>query len=341
RDDMDQVLQAAARAKDLVKQILSFSRKSEHQLQLVEPYYIIREVTKMLHATLPTTVTIEEKLDKDVGMIEADPTKIHQILINLCTNAFQAMEGEKGVLQISLQRVDIQEEAISRGEALPGEYIVFQISDTGQGMSKETRDRIFDPFFSTKAVGKGTGLGLAVLHGIVQDYKGFVEVESALGAGSTFRVYLPAVEDMEGSLAVEDKNPVREELRGSEEILIVDDDPLLIQVYSRILSELGYRVTEMTSSQEALKKVHSEPRRFDLLITDQTMPDMTGAELAAEVMTINSNIPVIMCTGHSGVVSEKEALAMGIRRYVFKPVLGPMLVDVVREVLDEQDGRAL
>lgn len=341
REDMDQVLQAAYRARDLVKQILSFSRKSEHQLQLVDPYSIVREVVKMLHATLPTTVTIEERLNKDVGLIEADPTKIHQILINLCTNAFQAMEGEKGVLRIGLQRMVVQEEVISRGDVLPGNYIVFQISDTGQGMSKEIRDRIFDPFFSTKAVGKGTGLGLAVLHGIVHDYKGFVEVESVLGAGSTFRVYLPAIEDFDGNPAVEDTTAARAEMGGSEKILIVDDDPLLAKVYGRILGDLGYGVTEVTSSREALKMVGNDPGRFDLLLTDQTMPDLTGAELAAEVMKIDASIPVIMCTGHSSVVSEEDALAMGIRRYIFKPVKGPELVAVVREVLDERKNPVL
>ncbi|MBU1234281.1 MAG: PAS domain-containing protein [Proteobacteria bacterium] len=341
RNDMDQVLQAAARAKDLVGQILSFSRKRVHLLQPVEPYSIAREVAKMLHSTLPSTVTIEEELDENAGMIEADPIKIHQILINLCTNAFQAMEGEKGVLRITLRRLDAAERTTFGGEDLPGSYIVLQVSDTGQGMSKETRERIFDPFFSTKEVGEGTGLGLAVLHGIVQDFKGVVEVESTLGAGSVFRVYLPAIDNIEESQPVECNYSGREGCCGSEEILVVDDDPMLVQFFGRFLRHLGYRVTEMTSSQEALKAVRREPRRFDLLITDQTMPELTGAELAVAVMQIDPKIPVIMCTGYSSVMSERDALAMGIRRYVFKPVRGPELVNAVQEVLNEQGSEFL
>ncbi len=337
RGDIDQVLQAADRAKDLVRQILSFSRKSEHELQPVEPYYIVKEVAKMFHATLPSTVTIEEDFDKKAGLIVADPIKIHQVLTNLCTNAFQAMEGEKGVLRISLQSLDLKERKIAEGELLSGSYIVLQVSDTGHGMSKETRERIFDPFFSTKEVGEGTGLGLAVLHGIVQDFKGFVEVESTLGAGSTFRVYLPVIKDFEMSSVLAGNIPDREALSGNEEILIVDDDPLLVRVYGRILSDFGYKVTEMTSSRKALEKVQDTSQRFDLMITDQTMPDLTGAELAAEVMKVAPEMPVIICTGYSRLISEKEALAMGICRYVFKPILGPELVNAVREVLDDQE----
>ncbi len=201
RDDIEQVLQAAGRAKELVKQILTFSRKSEHQLQLLEPYYIVKEVLEMLHSTLPSTVTIEQELDREAGTVEADPTKIHQILVNLCTNGFQAMEGEKGILRVSLTRQEVKHGTMQQGEIVPGTYLILEVSDTGQGMNRETRGQIFNPFFSTKEVGKGTGLGLSVLHGIVKDYKGCVEVESVPGEGSIFRVYLPAIEESQADSA--------------------------------------------------------------------------------------------------------------------------------------------
>lgn len=336
RDDIGQVLQAAGRAKELVKQILTFSRKSEHQLQPLEPYYIVKEVLKMLHSTLPSTVIIEQELDREAGMIEADPTKIHQILVNLCTNGFQAMEGEKGVLRVSLTRQEVEHGTMQQGESTSGTYVVLEVSDTGQGMNKETRDQIFNPFFSTKEVGKGTGLGLSVLHGIVKDYKGYVEVESVPGNGSIFRVYLPAIEESKADSVARIEPAEQKQRGGKEEILVVDDDPLLVRVNGRTLSNIGYSVTETTSSQEALEKIRREPQRFDLLVTDQTMPQLTGVELAAEAMKITPEISVILCTGHSSVVSRKDALTMGICRYVCKPVQGTELIDAVREVLDER-----
>jgi PAS domain S-box-containing protein len=338
REDIAQVLKAAERAKDLVQQILSFSRKSDHQLQIVEPYYIVQEVLKMMHATLPSTVTIEEELDKNAGKIFADPAQIHQILVNLCTNGFQAMKDEKGVLRITLKNQEIIENSFTNEDVWPGSYVVLQVSDTGQGMDEETRERIFDPFFTTKEVGKGTGLGLAVIHGIVKDYKGFVDVKSSVGAGSTFRVYLPVIEAIESDLTLEQKATEKKTFGGSEVILVVDDDPLLVRLNGRILSNLGYHVTEKVSSLEALETVRSKPQKFDLLITDQTMPHLTGIELAAEVMKISPDIAVIMCTGYSSVVSANDALGIGIHRYVFKPVQTKKLVKAVREVLDEREG---
>jgi CheY-like chemotaxis protein len=320
-----------------VKQILTFSRKGKHQLQMLEPYHIVKEVVKMLHSTLPSTVSIEQELDSNAGWIEADPTKIHQILVNLCTNAFQSMEGEKGVLQIFLERREIEREMVSHIEITPGTYIILQVSDNGHGMDEETQKQIFNPFFSTKEIGTGTGLGLSVLHGIVKDYVGHVEVESVPGEGSCFRVYLPAIGEREIDMVVAEELIERETSRSGEEILVVDDDPLLVRLNSRILSDIGYRVTQTVSSEDALEKIRNEPHRFDLLITDQTMPQLTGAELAAKAMKIAPEISVILCTGHSGVISEKDALAMGICRYVYKPVQGTELIDIVRGVLEERN----
>lgn len=247
------------------------------------------------------------------GWIEANPTKIHQILVNLCANVFQAMEGGKGVLPISLERRKIDKGTIPHGEITPGTYIVLQVSDNGHGMDLETREQVFNPFFSTEEVGKGTGLGLSVLHGIVKDYSGYVEVESVPGEGSTFRVFLPVIEGREADNIVAEQSVDREKDRGGEEILVVDDDPLLVRLSSRILSNIGYRVTETVSSQEALEKIRNELHRFDLLI---------------------------MCTGFSNIVSKKDALAMGICCYVYKPVKAAELVSAVREALDERGNHA-
>ncbi|AGF76854.1 PAS domain S-box [Desulfocapsa sulfexigens DSM 10523] len=336
REDMDQIIQAADRAKSLVQQILSFSRKGSHQLQIFAPSSVVHEVAKLLHSTLPSTVTIEETIEKDTGTINADPTRIHQIVMNLCTNAFHAMEGEKGILGISLQQQEITSEAAHNKKIPPGNYVVLEVRDTGCGMDKTTQERIFDPFYTTKTVGKGTGMGLSVLHGIVKDYHGFIEVESCKGIGSTFRVYFPSVKTTDEPLPVHtEKNTKAADIPGSEEILVVDDDPLLVRINGRLLGDLGYRVTEMTSSTEALEKVRLEPHRFDLLITDQTMPQLTGTELAASIMKISPKTAVIMCTGHSGLVSKEDALAMGINRFVYKPIKGMELIEAVREVLNE------
>jgi len=294
-------------------------------------------VVKMLQSTMPSTVTIETKLDQNIGNITADPTQIHQILFNLCTNGLHAMEGEKGVLSISLYGQEITTIANIIGGVLPGSYIVLEVRDTGQGMDEETQKLIFDPFFTTKEVGKGTGMGLSVIQGIVKDYKGFIDVKSRVGNGSTFKIYLPTVEEtVLPPPALAEETVERKDIHGSEEILIVDDDPSLVRIHGRVLRKVGYQVTEITSSKEALEKVRKAPRRFDLLITDQTMPQLTGAELAEAVIKINPHISVIMCTGHSSVISQKDALAMGISRYVFKPVKRMDFVDSVREVLDEK-----
>ena len=293
----------------------------------------------MLHATLPSTVIIKANLDKKSDRIFADPTQIHQILVNLCTNGFQSMEGEKGVLSVSLQNHEVRAGDSMKNALIPGRYVVFQVSDTGAGMDKETQERMLEPFFTTKEVGKGTGMGLAVIHGIVEEYHGVIEVESRIGAGSIFRVSLPAMEDADAAPPAVQKTPEQKTVTGNEKILVVDDDLLLVRINGRILSDLGYQVTEETSSRKALEKVRQDPEFYDLLITDQTMPHLTGAELTTEVIKVNPNIAVIMCTGHSSVVSAKDALMLGISRYLYKPVENMELVHAVREVLEEQENK--
>ncbi len=331
--DINQVLQSSKRAADLVQQILTFSRKSSHQLQSLMPHVIIKEALKMLHSSLPTTLSLEEKIAPDCGAIMADPTNVHQIVVNLCTNAFHAMENEKGVLTVSLCRKDLIAEQIHESDVSPGPYVVLSVSDTGQGMDKKTIERIFEPYFTTKEVGKGSGLGLAVIHGIVKSYKGFIQVESELGKGSIFHVHFPALEQVAATQEKVEEQPL---LTGTERILVVDDEAFLVRVTQRQLENLGYRVTGTTDSNDALEKIRTDPDGFDILITDQTMPGLTGAELAVGVKEINPGMLIILCTGHSSTLTKEKSLALGIDRYIGKPIIGNVLPNTVRELLDEK-----
>ncbi|AGF77170.1 PAS domain S-box [Desulfocapsa sulfexigens DSM 10523] len=333
--DIDEVLTAGKRATELVKQILSFSRTTERALQPVMPHLIVKEAFKMLRASLPTTLSINEKIATDCGSILADPTTLHQIVVNLCTNAFHAMEKEKGTLSVSLCRKDIQAEDISGNGVSPGPFIVLSVSDTGHGMDKKTIERIFEPYFTTKKVGKGTGLGLAVIHGIVKDYKGFIQVESEPGKGSTFHVHFPVLEHV---VSIQEKTKEALLPSGSEHIFIVDDESSIINLQKLVLEGLGYSVTAATSSEKAFEKIYLQPEQFDLLITDQTMPGLSGIELAQEVLKIKPTMPIILCTGYSTVATEESVLAIGIKKYAKKPVDRSTLARIVRQVLDEKRG---
>jgi PAS domain S-box-containing protein len=330
--DIDVVLESSRRAADLVTQILTFSRKSDHQVQSIMPHLIVKESLKMLRSSLPTTVTLNEKIDIECGSIQADPTNIHQIVVNLCTNAFHAMEHEKGSLVVKLRRKEIQAEDISENDVSPGSFIVLSVSDTGKGMDSETIERIFEPYFTTKDIGKGTGLGLAVIHGIVRDYKGFIEVESEPGKGSTFHIYFPALEK---DTVIQEKIEEQALPTGTEHILVVDDESSIVKLHKTILQRLGYKVTAITNSEEAFEKFLLYPDTFDLLITDQTMPHLSGVELTQGILKINPSLPIILCTGYSTVITEEKALAIGIKKYVKKPVNRSTLAKIVRQVLDE------
>jgi len=336
REDVDQIITAGYRATALVQQILDFSRKTQQRLQPVDPSPIVREALRMLRAILPSTIEIQEEIDPGCGFILADPTKFHQVVMNLCTNAFHAMENEKGLLKVTLSRRDGAAEGAPEGGGGPSAiFVVLAVSDTGCGMTPETVAHIFEPFFSTKARDKGRGLGLAVAHGIVQGYNGHIQVESKPGRGSTFRVWIPALEQ-EAAPPAQPESPEVTALTGTERILVVDDELLLVRINQRVLEDYGYTVTGVTDSKQALELVRSDPGRFDLLVTDQTMPGLTGIELARAVRERVPDMPVILCTGHSAVASADEVLAMGIRRYLHKPIPADDLVQAVRMVLNER-----
>jgi PAS domain S-box-containing protein len=335
RSDIDQVVMASHRAKELVKQILNFSRQAATEQIPLQPALIIMEVVKMLRSSLPSTIDLQQDVDPDAGLILADPTQIHQLLVNLCTNAFHAMEETGGTLAISLKKTTLSmEDLASEPQIQPGDFLQLSVGDTGSGIAPEIQEKMFDPFFTTKEVGKGTGMGLAIIHGIVKSYKGFVTCHSQPGEGSVFHVYLPVLQDP----VVLERQPVPLDLSqfGNERILFIDDEEILADMGKAILERLGYRVTVKRNSIEALNTFQNQPNQFDLVITDQTMPGMTGSDLARRMLQIRPGMPIILCTGYSSVMSEEKARLMGIKGFAMKPLARKDIGALIRKILDEE-----
>ncbi|HUH67387.1 MAG TPA: ATP-binding protein, partial [Syntrophales bacterium] len=333
RHYLDQVYNAGERARDLVKQILAFSRRHEQEKKPVLVGSIIKEGIKLLRSSLPTTIKISQEIKDKSIMILADPTQIHQVLMNLCTNAAHAMREKGGILDIRLVRQEIASLEASRALGLSeGSYAKLIVSDTGYGIDASIMDRIFDPFFTTKGPGEGTGLGLSVVHGIVSDCGGAIDMSSEPGKGTTVTVYFPLIHAEE---------PMQERTLGvsaggSERILFIDDEAILVELGSAILESLGYQVTPRTSSIEALEAFRANPHGFDLVITDMTMPNMRGDDLAKELLKIRPDIPIILCTGFSEMISEEKARNLGIRQFIMKPISKEGLSRTVRGILDRQ-----
>jgi PAS domain S-box-containing protein len=333
RATLTEVRRASGRAKDLVAHILAFSRQGEMARTPVNVAPIIKETLKMLRASLPTTIEIRQTMGQDLGKILADPTQIHQVLMNLCTNAAHAMRGTGGVLAVDLAQVHLREEPVQRTFALEsGNYLKLTVRDTGQGIEPTILERIFDPFFTTKNRGEGTGLGLSVVHGIVTSHGGGIEVQSAPGQGTIFSLYFPVLESVTETVeaVVADAPPT-----GKERVLFVDDESSLIELGERILVYLGYQVTTRTSSIEALELFRAKPDDFDLIVTDYTMPNMTGGELAKHILAIRPEMPIVLCTGFSEVFTEDKARALGIQGYVMKPISIHDLAKICRGALDQ------
>lgn len=330
-DDLGMVLDASNRAKDLVQQILAFSRQDDTESKPFRPANIVKEAIKMLRPTLPTTIEINQDIDTATGLVWADPTKLNQILMNLCTNAFHAMEDTGGKLGILLKETDItSKDLVHEPEAEAGTFIQLSVSDTGVGITPEMIQNIYLPYFTTKETGKGTGMGLSIVHGIVNSYGGFLTVDSELGEGSVFNVFLPVVkEDVITAQKASERCPT-----GTERILFVDDEEMLTQVGKDMLERLGYNVTVRHSSLEALETFQNHPESFDLIITDQTMPGMTGADIARRMIQIRPEIPIILCTGYSTIISEEKAKSMGIKEFALKPLAKQDIAKLIRKVLD-------
>jgi PAS domain S-box-containing protein len=332
---LQQILKAGQRGKDLVSQILAFSRPGKPERKLTKVSIIIKETLRMLRATMPTTVELNLEVEEDNDAVEADPTQIHQVLLNLCANAAHAMREKGGILEVSLHPLDLDEATAAQYHDLsPGPYIRVIVKDSGHGMDKEVMERIFDPFFTTKSPGEGTGMGLAVAHSIVKAHGGVITVQSEPGVGTEFQVLLPRIH---GTPPPGVKERSRMD-KGQGNILFVDDEEWLVEMWQEILENMGYDVYPHTVSQEALEAFRAEPGKFDLVITDQTMPQMTGFNMAAEMLKIRRDLPVVLCTGYSEVVTPEKAKAAGIREYVMKPLSISELTGAIRRALGTESA---
>ncbi|MDY7039027.1 MAG: response regulator, partial [Thermodesulfobacteriota bacterium] len=331
---LQQILLAADRAKKLVEQILTFSRQTEAEQRPVLFSPIVKEALKFLRASLPSTINIHQEIKTENDMILADPTQIHQVLMNLCTNAAHAMSTTGGVLEVGLMNVDLDDRIIAeRFVGLnPGPYISLSVKDTGHGMESEVMDRIFDPYFTTKEAGRGTGMGLSVVHGIVKSHNGAIIVNSEPGKGSHFEVFFPRLENekVKAKAELSPSLPV-----GNECILFVDDEETIADIGQKILESLGYQTIVERDSIKALDVFRDQADQFDLVITDLTMPGMTGLELAQKLLSIRPDIPIILCTGFGEALRKEKALHMGLMGVVTKPFSASNLAEAVREVLDE------
>jgi CheY-like chemotaxis protein len=329
-------LKAGIRAGDLVKQILTFSRKQDQELKPLKVGLVIKEVLKLLRSTLPATIKIKSYIDPNCGLALADPTQIHQIIMNLCTNAYHAMNSTGGVLSVNIKPINrVPEDNLSDELFLePGPYLKLEVSDTGQGISEKNLERIFDPYFTTKKKGEGTGLGLSIVHSIIVSFKGYLDVISSIGKGTTFFIYLPVIE-VAGSKSDTFKSSGSLP-KGDEKIAFVDDEKSVVDFSKIMLESLGYRVTGFTDSRLVFDTFKSTPDDFDLVITDMTMPHMTGEELARQILEIRPDMPLILCTGYSDHLSSDQAKKIGIRDYIEKPVLKRDLALIIRKILDEK-----
>jgi PAS domain S-box-containing protein len=363
RQHLEKIQEAGHRARNLVNQILAFSRQTKQERLPVQLSSIVNEALKMLRASLPSTIEIRRDIQPDQGTVEADPTQIHQVLMNLCTNAAHAMQENGGILEIGIHNMDfglcgadyekdeknttleghasdsmgqanqISESQIEYLDILPGPYLKLTVRDTGIGMTPDVLGRIFDPYFTTREKAQGTGLGLSVVHGIIKSHGGSITVESEPGQGTTFHVYLPRMEYSKETADKMAASPYEGMPTGHERILFVDDEEALVDIGRQMLEHLGYELVTRTSSIEALEFFKAEPDKFDLVITDMTMPNMTGEKLARAMMKIRPDIPIILCTGFSERISDENAWKIGIRKLAMKPLLMRYLAEAIREVL--------
>ncbi len=329
--NLHEIFQAGKRGRELVQQILSFSRQSEQHPIPVHIQKILKEAIKLCRATIPADITINRDIQIDSSPVMADPTQIHQIAMNLITNAFHAVEPAGGTITVKLKEVDFSHEDDPGVHLASGRYAVLSVSDTGTGIDPAIINKIFDPYFTTKEKGRGTGLGLATVYGIVKIHGGDIRVHSEIGKGSSFHVYLPLMEKAQES------DPEKEMIphpTGTGHILLVDDEKPIVHLEKQMLERLGYSITCFSSSVDALAAFKTDPSRFDLVITDMNMPNLNGMQLAEKLTAIRSDIPVIICTGFSERINKENSAAKGVRGLLMKPVVMKDLAQKVREVLD-------
>ncbi len=332
RKDIEKVISAGGRASDLVKQILMFSRQAEQVLQPLKVQYILKGIIRLLESSFPSTIEIKKSIDAECMSILADPAHLHQVIMNFCTNARHAMGENGGVLKIELSQVAELPSGLlfENPKSGRGQYVKLLISDTGYGIEEDKLHRIFDPFYTTKSIGEGTGLGLSVVHGIVKKLNGNIFVSSEKGQGSEFHVFFPVCE-----LETDEGVKVPQFVRGeNERVMVIDDDPEVAEMIDRSLNDLGYHVKSFTDSNAALQEFKDHLDEYDLIVTDMTMPGLTGKDLAEKMLSIRPDLPIIMCTGFSDIIDEDSAKAIGIDKFIMKPVLKKELSRIVREVLD-------
>ncbi|MEQ8220877.1 MAG: response regulator [Candidatus Eremiobacterota bacterium] len=335
RENLNEVIKSCHKAKELIKQILIFSQKSAQKKEPVVISVVLRDSIALLRALLPSTIEIQQNIEGNNSIILADPAQIQQILMNLCTNSVYAMAGKCGTLEISLADIDITQETAHLYEKLrPGQYVKLTISDTGHGMNTSVMKRIFEPYFTTKKFGEGIGMGLPVVHGIVKSHKGEIKVYSEIGKGTQFHIYFPCLTRSRYENMTKETEQLTSQ-EGNKYILFVDDRKEIVNIGNRLIAKLGYEVIATTCSIEALEAFRNEPDKFSLVITDQTMPNMSGIALARELMKIRSDIPIILCTGYSEQVNEEQALSIGIREFIMKPFTMNNLANSIRNIMGQ------
>ncbi len=333
---LQEILHAANRASGLVKQILTLSRQKKHEMKPINTSPVIKETIKLIRVSIPTTIEIRTNFAAKSDLVLANETQIHQIVMNLCANAAHAMQKTGGILTINLDNIDLDSDFVKNYPDLhEGAYLKLGISDTGHGISHDIIDRIFDPFFTTKQKGEGTGLGLSVIHGIIKSYGGAITVHSEINRGTTFSLFLPLGKGSQHDAITEELLPLP---GGKERILLVDDEAAIVNYEKEMLQDLGYEVVSRTSSLEALEAFKFQPDNFNLVITDQTMPNMTGANMAREMITIRPDIPIILCTGFSKEIDPDNAGEFGICEFLFKPVTSRDMAEAVRRALEKKEA---
>ncbi len=326
-----EIFDAGRRAEDLVKQILAFSRKSEFKKISIRIQQVLKEVVKLTTATIPSDIQITHDIQSDCGRVLADPTQIHQIAMNLITNAYHAVEKMSGKIELRLKEITVESGLLKKSSLVAGKYARLTVRDNGVGMDPCILDKIFEPYFTTKEKEKGTGLGLAVVYGIVQEHNGEIKVSSKLGSGTTFDVYLPLMSESTEALSFDIVSDLE---KGTERILFVDDEAPVARLGKKMLQRLGYKVTAFTNSMDALEAFRGNPDSFDIVITDMTMPNMTGDLFAKELMKIKPVIPIIICTGFSERMNPEKAEEIGIKGILMKPIVRGEMAHMVRKVLD-------
>jgi len=331
-ENAQQILTAGKRGRDLVNQILSFSRQRKHEFIPIRVENVLKEVLKLIRSTIPSNIQFREDIDWGCGLVMADATQIHQVVMNLVTNAFYAIEGISGIIDIKLKEVELKHHKILDKVLPPGKYIKLSIMDNGKGMSQSIQNKVFEPYFTTKKNGKGTGLGLAVAYGIIKEHNGDIKVDSEQGKGSTFSVYMPLMTTTKEFNSTSTSQGLNIQT-GTENILIVDDEISIAKLEGQMLSRLGYQVTECTDSCEALNVFKNNPEAFDLVLTDMTMPTMTGDQLAREILSIKPSIPIIICTGFSEGINKEQVKLFGIKGFLMKPVIKSDMAQMVRKML--------